>query len=93
MSDVLRVIFAGTPEVALPALRALIASPHEVVAVVTRPDAPSGRGRKLTRSPVGALADEAGIEVLTPARPSDPGFATTLPGWLPTACPSWPTAR
>ena len=43
----MRLVFAGTPEVALPSLAALIASHHEVVAVVTRPDAPAGRGRSL----------------------------------------------
>ena len=57
----MRLVFAGTPEVALPSLRALLASErHEVVAVVTRPDAPAGRGRHVVRSPVGALADEHG---------------------------------
>jgi methionyl-tRNA formyltransferase len=63
----MRLVFAGTPDVALPSLRALIdSSRHDVVAVVTRPDAPAGRGRHVVRSPVGALADEHGIEVLTP---------------------------
>ena len=52
----MRVVFAGTPEVALPSLAALIASDHEVVAVVTRPDAPAGRGRTLLASPVAELA-------------------------------------
>jgi methionyl-tRNA formyltransferase len=83
-----RLVFAGTPAPALPALRALIASPrHEVVAVVTRPDAPSGRGKKLTRSPVGALADEAGIPVLTPQRPREPEFLDALRGLAPDCCP------
>ena len=87
VSDV-RLVFAGTPEVALPALRALIASPdHEVVAVVTRPDAPAGRGRKLERSPVGALADEHGIEVLTPAKAGDPAFLARLAELAPDLCP------
>ena len=55
----MRLVFAGTPEVALPSLRALIDSTrHEVVAVVTRPDAPAGRGRHLVRSPVGDEVDE-----------------------------------
>lgn len=84
----MRLLFAGTPEPAVPALRALLESPrHEVVAVLTRPDAPSGRGRKLTRSPVGALADEAGIPVLTPARPSEPGFLETLRELAPDCAP------
>ena len=48
----MRLVFAGTPEVALPSLAAIEASRHELVAVVTRPDAPAGRGRRLTRSPL-----------------------------------------
>jgi methionyl-tRNA formyltransferase len=83
-----RLVFAGTPEVALPALRALLDSDrHEVVAVLTRPDAPAGRGRQLTRSPVGALADEAEIEVLTPRRPSEPEFLARLSTLAPDCCP------
>lgn len=84
----MRLVFAGTPEVALPSLRALIDSPrHDVVAVVTRPDAPSGRGRKLERSPVGALADEHGIEVLTPAKAGEPEFLERLRALEPDLCP------
>jgi methionyl-tRNA formyltransferase len=83
-----RLVFAGTPEPAVPSLRALLESQrHEVIAVVTRPDAPAGRGRKLTRSPVGALADDAGIPVLTPARPSDPAFLDALRELAPDCCP------
>lgn len=63
----MRILFAGTPETALPSLRALLASAHEVVAVLTRPDAPSGRGRTLRPSPVKSLAIEHGLPVLTPA--------------------------
>ncbi|GAB3563272.1 methionyl-tRNA formyltransferase [Amycolatopsis endophytica] len=84
----MRLVFAGTPEPAVPSLRALLDSPrHEVVAVVTRPDAPAGRGRKLLRSPVGALADEHGIEVLTPAKAGDPDFLARLTELAPDACP------
>jgi methionyl-tRNA formyltransferase len=84
----MRLVFAGTPEVALPSLRAFLASDrHEVVAVVTRPDAPAGRGRHLVRSPVGALADEHGIEVLTPAKASDPAFLDRLRELAPDCCP------
>jgi len=84
----MRLVFAGTPEVALPSLRALIASErHEVAAVVTRPDAPAGRGRHLVRSPVGALADEHGIEVLTPAKAGAPEFLDRLREIDPDCCP------
>lgn len=72
----------------MPALQALLDSGrHEVVAVVTRPDAPAGRGRRLARSPVGALADEAGVEVLTPRRPSRPEFLARLSALTPDCCP------
>ena len=83
----MRLVFAGTPEVALPSLRALLDSEHEVVAVVTRPDAPAGRGRRLVRSPVGALADEHGIEVLTPAKAGAPDFLARLTELAPDCCP------
>ncbi|BBG01949.1 MULTISPECIES: methionyl-tRNA formyltransferase [Pseudonocardia] len=84
----MRLLFAGTPAPAVPALRALLDSPrHEVVAVLTRPDAPSGRGRRLTRSPVGELADSAGIPVLTPARPSEPDFLEALRELAPDCAP------
>jgi methionyl-tRNA formyltransferase len=83
-----RLVFAGTPDPAVPSLRALLDSPrHEVTAVVTRPDAPAGRGRRLERSPVGRVADEAGIPVLTPARPSDPAFLAQLTELAPDCCP------
>jgi methionyl-tRNA formyltransferase len=84
----LRLIFAGTPDAAVPSLCALLDSPrHEVVAVLTRPDAPAGRGRRLTRSPVGALADEAGVPVLAPQRPSEPEFLQRLTDLAPDCCP------
>jgi methionyl-tRNA formyltransferase len=76
--DLLKIVFAGTPDVALPSFRALLDSRHEVVAAISRPDAPAGRGRALHRSPVAVAADEAGIEVLTPTRPSDPAFLARL---------------
>lgn len=68
----MRLVFAGTPEAAVPSLRALLDSPrHDVVGVLTRPDAPAGRGKKSARSPVGRLAEDAGVPVLTPRRVSD----------------------
>ncbi|GAA3880108.1 methionyl-tRNA formyltransferase [Streptomyces sp. NPDC003631] len=84
----MRLVFAGTPEVAVPALDALLASGrHEVAAVVTRPDAPAGRGRRLIASPVAERAMEAGIEVLKPNRPRDEDFLTRLREIAPDCCP------
>jgi methionyl-tRNA formyltransferase len=83
----MRLVFAGTPEVALPSLDALLASRHEVVAVVTRPDARAGRGRTLVPSPVKQRAEAKGLEVLTPDRPSDPAFQERLRELAPDACP------
>ena len=83
----MRLVFAGTPEVALPSLRALLASRHEVVAVVTRPDAPAGRGRTLQASPVATLAAEHQLEVLKPERPGDPAFLDRLTEIAPDCCP------
>ncbi|GAA1417565.1 methionyl-tRNA formyltransferase [Streptomyces thermospinosisporus] len=84
----MKLVFAGTPEVAVPALDALLASErHEVAAVVTRPDAPAGRGRRLVASPVAERAQEAGIEVLKPVRPRDPEFLERLKEIGPDCCP------
>lgn len=83
----MRLVFAGTPEVAVPSLRALLASEHDVVAVVTRPDAPAGRGRRLVRSPVGEVAYAQGIEVLTPSKAGDPAFLDRLAELAPDCCP------
>ncbi|HET7900358.1 MAG TPA: methionyl-tRNA formyltransferase [Candidatus Nanopelagicales bacterium] len=83
----MRLVFAGTPEVALPSLWALLDSRHEVAAVVTRPDAPAGRGRSLAPSPVAAVAAERGIEILRPERPSDADFLARLREIAPDCCP------
>jgi methionyl-tRNA formyltransferase len=82
-----RLVFAGTPEVAVPSLDALFASSHEVVAVLTRPDARSGRGRSLVPSPVKERALELGLEVFSPGRPGDPQFQDRLRELAPDACP------
>ncbi|MBD0292999.1 MAG: methionyl-tRNA formyltransferase [Jiangellaceae bacterium] len=74
----MRVIFAGTPDTAVPSLRAVLRSRHDVVAVLTRPDAPAGRGRRLTPSPVAMTGTESGLEVLKPDRPRDPAFVARL---------------
>ena len=83
----MRVVFAGTPEPALPSLEAIVASPHELVGVVTRPDAPAGRGRRLTPSPVAERAAELGVPVLKPDHPRDPEFQEALRALAPDCCP------
>ncbi|MGH3424297.1 MAG: methionyl-tRNA formyltransferase [Nocardioidaceae bacterium] len=83
----MRLVFAGTPEVAVPSLDALSDSTHEVLAVVTRPDAPAGRGRRVAPSPVAVRARELGIEVLTPRRPGEPEFVARLRALRPDCCP------
>ena len=82
----MRLLFAGTPEVAVPSLRALLESEHEVVGVVTRPDAKVGRGRRLTPSPVRVAAEEAGLPVLTPTSAKDPDFVAELRDIAPDCC-------
>ncbi len=83
----MRLVFAGTPTAAVPSLSALLASDHEVVAVLTRPDAPAGRGRALRPSPVREVAEAAGVEVLTPRRPGDPEALERLRALAPDCCP------
>jgi methionyl-tRNA formyltransferase len=83
----MRLVFAGTPEPALPALDAVATSRHELLAVVTRPDAPAGRGRRLAASPVAQRAEELGVPVLKPDRPRDPGFLAELASLAPDCCP------
>ncbi|HXH22036.1 MAG TPA: methionyl-tRNA formyltransferase [Dehalococcoidia bacterium] len=68
----MRVVFMGSPEFALPTLRRLLESQHEVVAVVTQPDRPAGRGHRATAPPVKVLAQERGVPVLQPANVSSP---------------------
>lgn len=83
----MRILFAGTPAPALPSLRRLIDSPrHEVVAVLTRPDAAAGRRGRPAPSPVAALAAEAGIPVLRPPRPNGPEFVAELRDLAPECC-------
>jgi methionyl-tRNA formyltransferase len=83
-----RLVFAGTPETALPALRRLLESPgHEVLAVLTRPDAAVGRHGKLQPSPVARLALDRGIPVLRPRRPNTAEFVAELSELAPDCCP------
>lgn len=87
----MRVVFAGTPEVAIPSLEAIVASRHELVGVVTRPDAPAGRGRSLVGSPVAqwmaGRSDLADVPVLKPHHPRDADFQDALKRLAPAACP------
>jgi methionyl-tRNA formyltransferase len=83
----MRLVFAGTPAAAVPCLDALLGSRHEVAAVVTRPDAPAGRGLRLGLSPVAQRAADAGVELLKPARPRDPEFVARLREIAPDCCP------
>jgi len=76
-----RIIFMGTPEFAVPSLQALLAGPDQVVAVVTQPDRPRGRGQKLTPPPVKTLALAAGIPVLQPTSVRTPEFLAELQGY------------
>jgi methionyl-tRNA formyltransferase len=82
-----RLLFAGTPDVAAVSLRAILDSGHEVVGVLTRPDAPSGRGRALAASPVAELAREAGLPVLQPTSLRDPAVLADLTALAPDCAP------
>lgn len=79
----LRIAFAGTPQFALPALRALLGSAHEVVGVLTQPDRPAGRGREMRASPVKLLAQSAGLPVAQPATLRTPEGRIALASWEP----------
>jgi len=83
----MRVVFAGTPQTAVPSLEELLRSKHDVVAVLTRPDAAAGRGRQVGPSPIARCAADAGIEVLKPVSPRDPGFLDRLRDIAPDCCP------
>lgn len=83
----MRLLFAGTPETAVPALRALLDSDHEVVGVLTRPDARVGRGRQLRPSPVAQVAQEAGIETLKPDSTRDPALVEKIRSLAPDCAP------
>lgn len=68
----------GTPDFALPALESLVSSPHQVVGVVTQPDRPKGRGKKVQPSPVKKLALSLGLAVYQPERVKEAGFVDRL---------------
>jgi len=83
MVDPLRIVFFGTPAFAVPTLEALLASRHPVVGVVTQPDRPRGRGRRVSDSPVKSAAVAAGLAVIQPDRLRDPAVLDTLRAWRP----------
>jgi methionyl-tRNA formyltransferase len=78
-----RIIFMGTPDFAVPALHKLLAGPDEIAAVVTQPDRPKGRGKKLSPPPVKVAAEQAGIPVLQPSKIRTDEFAETLKSYRP----------
>lgn len=78
MSNPLRIIFMGTPEFAVPSLQSLVESNSNVVAVITVPDKPAGRGQKQTASPVKIYAESQGIPVLQPEKLKNPAFLEEL---------------
>ena len=79
----LRIVFMGTPEFAVPSLRALVAGGYNVVGVVTTPDKPAGRGRKLHQSEVKIAALELGLPVLQPEKLKDPEFVGAMQALRP----------
>lgn len=79
----MRAIFMGTPEIAAEVLKCLLASKHEIVAVVTQPDRPKGRGKELAISPVKAIAKEHGLPVLQPEKVKTPEAVAQLAKWNP----------
>ncbi|HIW66479.1 MAG TPA: methionyl-tRNA formyltransferase [Candidatus Alistipes intestinipullorum] len=79
----LRIVFMGTPEFAVPSLRALVAGGYNVVAVVTTPDKPAGRGQKLHESDVKIAAREMGLPVLQPVKLRDPEFVEAMQALRP----------
>src|SRR5689334_849514 len=74
----MRIVFLGTPEFAVASLKALIDAGHDIAGVVTAPDRPAGRGRKLTPSAVKEFAVQNGLKVLTPENLKDPSFIDEL---------------
>jgi methionyl-tRNA formyltransferase len=83
ISEPLRIAFFGTPEFAVPSLRALIASRHPVVGVVTQPDRPRGRGQRVSDSPVKQVAYEHNLDLLQPDRLRDDKFVSHFAQWAP----------
>jgi methionyl-tRNA formyltransferase len=79
----MRIVFMGTPEFAVPSLKALLRSDHTVVGVVTQPDRPKGRGQELAVSPIKQLAVQHNVPILQPLKMKDPAFLEALSAWKP----------
>src|SRR5205814_10302038 len=79
---VAKIVFMGTPEFAVPALRAL-AERHHVVGVVTQPDRPAGRGQRVVEAPVKQFSRQAGLPVIQPQRLREPEALAQLTAWAP----------
>jgi methionyl-tRNA formyltransferase len=79
----MRIVFMGTPEFAVPSLKALLKSDDRVVGIVTQPDRPRGRGQRLSPSPVKVIAQRENIPLLQPTKMKDPSFMAELSGWKP----------
>ena len=81
-----KLVFLGTPDVAVSVLQALVASPYELTAVVTQPPAPAGRNKKLTPSPVQVAAEAMRLNVLSPSSAKDPAFLEEMERIAPDLC-------
>ncbi|MEG2240169.1 MAG: methionyl-tRNA formyltransferase [Alistipes sp.] len=79
----LRIVFMGTPEFAVPSLRALVGNGYQVVGVVTTPDKPAGRGQQLHECAVKIAAQELGLPILQPEKLKDPAFIEAIQAWKP----------
>lgn len=79
----MRIVFIGTPEYAVPSLKTLISSEHEVVAVVTQPDRPKGRGRSIQQPPIKKIAIESRLKILQPEKAGEPEFIRKVRALLP----------
>ncbi|NKB80933.1 MAG: methionyl-tRNA formyltransferase [Nitrospirales bacterium] len=81
----MRIVFMGTPAFAVPSLKALLHSEHQVVGIVTQPDRPKGRGKQMVASPIKALAQENNLPILQPEKIKSPEFFDELTQWAPDA--------
>ena len=88
----MRIVFMGTPDFSVPALTALVEAGHDVIAVVTQPDKPKGRGKLVQMTPVKEKALEYGIPVYQPVKARDPEFVSLLKEMKPDAMVVGPSA-